>query len=32
MGGGVGVVSHWTKGHFDDVKVTELVTGQPSEL
>ncbi|HKS58230.1 MAG TPA: hypothetical protein VJS12_23240, partial [Steroidobacteraceae bacterium] len=32
MGGGVGVVSHWTKGHFDDVKITELVQSAPSEL
>jgi hypothetical protein len=32
MGGGVGVVSHWTKGHFDDVHISEIVTSAPSEL
>jgi hypothetical protein len=30
--GSVGVVSHWTKGHFDDVSVTEVVPHPPSEL
>jgi hypothetical protein len=32
MGSGVGVVSHWTKGHFDDVKVIDTHEGAPSEL
>lgn len=32
MGSGVGVVSHWTKGHFDDVKVIDTLGGAPSEL
>jgi hypothetical protein len=32
MGSGIGVVSHWTKGHFDDVKVIDTLGGAPSEL
>lgn len=32
MGSGIGVVSHWTKGHFDDVKVIDTLEGAPSEL
>jgi hypothetical protein len=30
--GSVGVVSHWTKGHFDNVTTTEFVQHPPSEL
>ncbi|HKS58231.1 MAG TPA: hypothetical protein VJS12_23245 [Steroidobacteraceae bacterium] len=32
MGSGIGVVSHWTKGHFDDVKVVDTLGDAPSEL
>lgn len=31
-GGNVGAITHWTKGHFDDLSVTELVVRPPSEL
>lgn len=31
-GGRVGVVSHWTKGHYDNLSLTEFVTRPPSEL
>jgi hypothetical protein len=32
QGGFLGVVSHWSKGHFDTVTLIEPETGAPSEL
>ncbi|HEV8333452.1 MAG TPA: hypothetical protein VGQ22_18655, partial [Steroidobacteraceae bacterium] len=32
QGGFLGVVSHWSKGHFDNVTLIEPETGAPSEL
>jgi hypothetical protein len=31
-GGQIGVGSHWTKGHYDNLSLTEFVTRPPSEL
>lgn len=31
-GGSIGAVTHWTKGHFDDLSLTEAVVSPPSEL
>jgi hypothetical protein len=30
--GRAGVVSHWSKGHFDDMTVTEFISSPPSQL
>jgi hypothetical protein len=31
-GGDIGVITHWSKGRFDDVSLTELTSRPPSEL
>lgn len=31
-GGGIGAITHWTRGHFDDVSLESYVARPPSEL
>jgi hypothetical protein len=32
QGGSIGAITHWTKGHFDNLSLIELVPRPPSEL